>query len=583
MRIVSRVLFTLVFIGLAVSGLVYFYLNTERVDLTKSNRLIDRVNDIVLESAKWDTEILRINNGLSMHEDDFVYDISRIESALQELSADPKIHDLSVELEQTIREKSNFVALFSSEISVLQTALTTLPILYQRLLASDEIQQSEFDEKFLQLFTLVANYSMTSSSYTLQDIKQHILIVENDLLNTDLSFEQQDLLYQFLAQVGTIMVVRPDIDNILVDIQILPITQQTNQISQIIRDDVAVQMSEQDKNKAYLTYYAAALLLVLSILAIRLLSNYFRLESMVEKRTEDLQVALENLKNSEMMLVQTEKMSALGQLVAGVVHEVNTPLAYTKNALELTQSNMEQLELKRFVNIADLLVDLISNPNAADVAEQKRMIFTEIQNMRALMQDQGLEGIRYADIVDEISALIQDGITGVDQISNLVSNLRNFSRLDRGSVARHSLSESIQSTLALLKYELKNTDVEVLYEDDCVIECMPSQINQVLLNIIGNANHATGDKGEITITLRRLNLQYAGIYIRDNGMGIAPEQLKDIFNPFYTTKKVGEGTGLGLSISHKIIKEHGGSIEVQSTVGEGTEFLIKLPFRLTKE
>ena len=284
-----------------------------------------------------------------------------------------------------------------------------------------------------------------------------------------------------------------------------------------------------------------------------------------------------------MILVQTEKMSALGQMVAGVAHEVNTPLAYTKNALELTQSNLEQLQFRKFVNLADLLVDLVSNPTADDVRAQKTTILKEIEEIKAHLVEMGLEGFRYADMVDEVEALIADGMTGVEQISDLVVNLRNFSRLDRGHLSRHSLRESIQSTLTLLKYELKNKQVTTEIVEDCTIECMPSQINQVLLNIIGNANHATSEGGEIKITLDQIDAGHAGIFIQDNGSGIEPEKLKDIFNPFFTTKKIGEGTGLGLSISHKIIKEHNGEIQVKSIVGKGTEFLIKLPLTLTKE
>ncbi len=583
MKIIMRILMTLAFIIVAVVGLVYFYLNTENVDLQSSNKVIDDTNQLVNESAEWNVEILRVNAGVVSNPDSFSKDEREIKAILAKLKQESSIAAEVNSLEETFAEKTNLVGQFTLEIKVLHGALDSLIKIYEQILRYPEIQSSEFDELLLKLFTVVANYNINTTPEAFDEIQTQMSAVEVALLETDLSFRLQDVIYEFLSQVGVVTVTRPDINNLLAQIDALPVVAKTNAIKDKIRAHVATELIEQERNKTYLIYYAAALLIILMVMAVRLFINYFRLEKMVEERTEDLQTALENLKNSEMILVQTEKMSALGQMVAGVAHEVNTPLAYTKNALELTQSNLEQLQFRKFVNLADLLVDLVSNPTADDVRAQKTTILKEIEEIKAHLVEMGLEGFRYADMVDEVEALIADGMTGVEQISDLVVNLRNFSRLDRGHLSRHSLRESIQSTLTLLKYELKNKQVTTEIVEDCTIECMPSQINQVLLNIIGNANHATSEGGEIKITLDQIDAGHAGIFIQDNGSGIEPEKLKDIFNPFFTTKKIGEGTGLGLSISHKIIKEHNGEIQVKSIVGKGTEFLIKLPLTLTKE
>lgn len=583
MRIVMRIFMTLAFIIIAVAGLVYFYLNTENVDLQKSNRVIDEANQLVSESAEWNVEILRVNTGVLSSPDSFSKDEREIRTIISQLKQEPSIAAEVNSLETTILEKTNLVGQFTLEIKVLHAALDSLIKIYEQILKHPEIQSSEFDELLLRLFTVVANYNINTTPEAFTEIQKQMMNVELALLETNLSFQLQDVMYEFMSQVGIVMATRPDINNLLMQIDALPIAAKANIIKAKVREGVAEQLIEQEYYKTYLIYYAAALLIILMVLAIRLFINYFRLEKIVEERTQDLQTALENLKNSEMIMVQTEKMSALGQLVAGVAHEVNTPLAYTKNALELTQSNIEQLKFRQFVNLADLLIDLVSNPNAENVHHQKYAILEEIRQIKTHLSEMDLEGFRYADMVDEVEALIADGMTGIEQISELVTNLRNFSRLDRGHISRYALSDSIKSTLTLLKYELKNKQVTTEITEDCIIECMPSQINQVLLNIIGNANHATIDGGSINITLDQLDAQHAGIFIKDNGTGIAPEKLKDIFNPFFTTKKIGEGTGLGLSISHKIIKEHGGEILVKSTIGQGTEFIIKLPLTLTKE
>lgn len=582
MKIVIRILMTLAFIVVAVSGLVYFYLNTENVDLQASNQIIDEVNQLVNESSEWNVEILRVNTGALSTPDSFSKDERAIQAILEKLTQDSVIMAEVNSLEATIAEKSNLVGQFTLEIKVLHAALDSLIKIYEQILHYPEIQSSEFDELLLRLFTVVANYNINTTPEAFAEIQMQMAAVEAALLETDLSFALQDIIYEFLTQVGVVTATRPDINNILAQIDALPIPAKTDAIKNTIRTHVDLQLIEQEKNKTYLIYYAAALLIILMVMTVRLFINYFRLEKMVEERTADLKTALENLKNSEMIMVQTEKMSALGQMVAGVAHEVNTPLAYTKNALELTQSNIEQLKFRQFVNLADLLVDLVSDPKGKHVHLLKKTILEEIHEIQSHLSEMDLEGFRYADMVDEIESLIADGMTGVQQISDLVVNLRNFSRLDRGHLSCHSLKESIQSTLTLLKYELKNKQVTTEIVEDCIVECMPSQINQVLLNIIGNANHATPEGGEIKITLDQIDADHAGIWIRDNGTGIEPEKLKDIFNPFFTTKKIGEGTGLGLSISHKIIQEHNGEIQVKSTVGQGTEFLIKLPLTLTK-
>jgi len=191
---------TVAFLAAAIAGLLYFYLNTERVDLTVRNRIIDDVNEIVLESTKWDTEIHRVNARLLNNYDDLTNTENIIQTLLEQLSVYPQTRTEVLRLDKTIQEKSNFVSQFKSEITVLKNALATLPNIYQKLLESDEIQQSEFDEQFLKLFTNVANYSLDSSPETLVDIKQQILVIENDLLNTDLDFKYQNLLYEFSNQ-----------------------------------------------------------------------------------------------------------------------------------------------------------------------------------------------------------------------------------------------------------------------------------------------------------------------------------------------------------------------------------------------
>ena len=177
---------------------------------------------------------------------------------------------------------------------------------------------------------------------------------------------------------------------------------------------------------------------------------------------------------------------------------------------------------------------------------------------------------------EALAGVIKDGIYGIEQISEIVTNLKNFSRLDRSKVAHFSLNEGLDSTLVIARNLVKTKQVNKEYCDAPFVTGSPSQINQVFLNLISNAAQATGADGIITLRTR-VEGAHAVVEVADNGSGIPADVLPKIFDPFFTTKKIGEGTGLGLSIAYKIINEHGGRIEVASDVGKGTRFTITLP------
>ena len=177
-----------------------------------------------------------------------------------------------------------------------------------------------------------------------------------------------------------------------------------------------------------------------------------------------------------------------------------------------------------------------------------------------------------------MQALVKDGLHGIGQMTELVMNLKNFSRLDRSKVAAINLNDGLESTLTLARHELKDRIVKKNFGDIPPITCSPSQVNQVFLNLINNAAQATEPgKGVIVVTTRREDERHVAVEVEDNGKGIPADILPKIFDPFFTTKDVGKGTGLGLSIAYKIIEQHGGRIRVGSTPGVGTRFSVVLP------
>ncbi len=324
--------------------------------------------------------------------------------------------------------------------------------------------------------------------------------------------------------------------------------------------------TDSERYRIYLIAYAGALLILIGYLLSRLAVSYRLLESRVEERTRELSDALRQLKESESQLIQTEKMSSLGQMVAGVAHEINTPLAYVKNSLSAVAGQLP--EVKKLIVETNKLLRLMED-NSPD-PERLRVKYTAVRDL--------IHYFAGEQALAEMGKLAQDGLYGIEQISEIVVNLKNFSRLDRSKVSSFNLNEGLESALILAKHELKHLTVKKNLGEIPAITCSPSQLNQVFLNLINNAAQAieTGS-GEITLSTRVEDPEHVAVEIADNGKGIPPEIISKIFDPFFTTKGVGKGTGLGLSISYKIIEQHGGRISVDSTPGQGTRFTIVLP------
>lgn len=286
--------------------------------------------------------------------------------------------------------------------------------------------------------------------------------------------------------------------------------------------------------------------------------NLGKLNEDLSRQVQWLRETKNELAQTQGHLVKQEKMAALGQLVAGVAHELNNPISFVySNTILLRESYAQLHRLLEFYDRADGMPQAIAS-EASEIKEQ----------------------IDYDYLVGDIPQALDDCHEGSRRVKEIVLNLRTFSRLDDTEAQLADVTEGIDSTIKILGH-LFRPDRVILHKDYAdlpKIECYSGQLSQVWMNLLANAAQAMDNKGDIWITTR-IKENSLIVQIRDNGPGMPEEISSKIFDPFFTTKPVGEGTGLGLSIVHGIIERHGGTIQVESEVGAGTTFTVELPMK----
>lgn len=274
------------------------------------------------------------------------------------------------------------------------------------------------------------------------------------------------------------------------------------------------------------------------------------------------EIARARLEEVQRQLLQADRLSTIGQLAAGVAHEINNPIGYV-------QSNL--VTLTDYVNSMFLLISA-QDSALRQVRTEAPALFAQADNIR--------QQIDFDFLAKDLPTLLAESQEGISRVRKIIQDLREFSRaghLESWTLA--DLHAGIDSTLNIVWNDLKyKVELVKHYGDIPPVECLPSQLNQVFMNILVNAGHAIEQRGQITVATH-MQGDFVYVEISDTGKGIAPENLARVFEPFFTTKAVGKGTGLGLSISYGIVRKHGGEIDVRSEVGQGTMFVIKLPIR----
>ncbi|THB71915.1 MAG: GAF domain-containing protein [Gammaproteobacteria bacterium] len=298
---------------------------------------------------------------------------------------------------------------------------------------------------------------------------------------------------------------------------------------------------------------------------ISLVANNLQLNRDRELQIKTLTDLNNQLNQTQQQLVQQEKLASIGQLAAGVAHEINNPIGFVlSNVTSLSEYAETFIQL---IKEYEILVENLSCGNREKAREA-------METIRDIKKTEDV-----AFMLDDIEELVKDSLDGMERVRSIVAGLKSFARVDDQSELKEAdINECIKSTLKVVWNELKyKCEVKTNYGDLPIVECFPGSLNQVFMNLLVNASHAIEKKGVIEVETGCIDEDYIFIRITDDGSGIDPENISKLFNPFFTTKEVGKGTGLGLSISYGIIQKHNGELLVDSELGVGTTFTISIP------
>jgi signal transduction histidine kinase len=295
--------------------------------------------------------------------------------------------------------------------------------------------------------------------------------------------------------------------------------------------------------------------------------NHHKLQQEMAEKNLELDKAIKDLKETQSQILQSEKMASIGQLAAGVAHEINNPIGFVgSNLATLTDY------LKDFTTLLDHYNLMKLNLKDADSGKLPDTIKTITKTIDSYEDKIDIDYLK-----EDITELLSDCAEGTERVRKIVADLKNFAHPGNDKLKLMNINQGIESTLNVVSNEIKyKAEVIKEFGEIPLVEGYPQQVNQVFMNILVNAAQAIEEKGKIHIKTQKDN-KGVKVTICDNGSGIEKKNISKIFDPFFTTKPVGKGTGLGMNIAYNIIKKHKGTIDIQSEIGKGTTFTIILP------
>lgn len=551
----------------------FLFSKTRNVDFDAHNDVISNLRQLKQIDAEWNIDVFKSKMGINNNYDPVAQPLPVIRELANALTQKTVETGDSAELETMLKsfqdimaKKIAMIERFKSQNSIYRNSTNFLPTAYDDVIATakriglSSARQAELEATVNPVFSETLSYNLTPDTAVKDKLTQQLVTLRERAEQYPL--EVKEAIEVLIAHIGTTLKQQDIGASLLNELSALPTAKKIDELSDTYSKTHETRLLDQQFYRQLLIAYSVFLLALLGYLGWRLIRSYRQLGKVNGALTQ----ANRELKESQMQLVQSEKMSALGQMVAGIAHEINTPLAYVKGTLDVMKEHLSKVH--DLANSSHLFATSLRDKNT-----DKNELNTQYLQVATLSHDV-VKNKRF----EELDSMLSDGTHGIGQISEIVINLRNFSRLDRASVANFDVRKGLDSTLLLARNLLKHrVTVQTEYLDVPDIMCSPSQVNQVFLNIITNAAHAMGEQGTLILRTERHDEKMIRIEIQDDGGGIPSSVLPKIFDPFFTTKPIGEGTGMGLSISYKIIEAHGGKILVDTEKGIGTTFSILLP------
>ena len=578
-------------VGAAVllAGLLVLMAMTREADPGLRARVSEQLRDIKQLDAELNLHVLRSKDDLNRNYDvlaGLLQSLGDAEVSLDDLVRRTDSDSVTVPasaLKQALDAKAEIVESFKTQNSVVRNSMRFLPLAALQLedmLSGEKAPASELSairDATGRLLANILHFSQVAdgeSERQVQDALERLEALRSGRAGP--VFDQMGLL---VSHGRAILVQNAKLQTLLVQIVEVKTAPRTDELWTAFESAFEAAAATRDQWRLGLSLYSALLLALLIFMAAKLIQSYRdlnaantllikaneTLEARVKERTEGLAQALERLKESQLQLIQAGKMASLGQMVAGIAHEINTPLAYISNSLQVAYGRMDDINILLAESVAAMR--LASTDDTPE--ETLRTQFAKLSEIASAFVE--------TDAIGELETLIEDGLHGIEHISEIVANLKDFSRLDRSKVDEFDVNDGVRSTVKIARHIVKKHDLKLLLGDAPKIRCSPSQVNQVLLNLVTNACQACPDSGGRLSIITRPHKAGVLIEVVDNGAGIPADIQDKIFDPFFTTKKVGQGTGLGLAIVYKIVVEHGGQVWFTSRVGVGTKFSVYLP------